>query len=70
MHFLMCRNFYGKDIKNSFDFSAKLLEEAYVAVVPGGAFGDDRSVRISYATSLDKIKEGMDRIERFCDSII
>ncbi len=51
-------NFYGKDIKNSFDFSAKLLEEAYVAVVPGGAFGDDRSVRISYATSLDKDKRG------------
>jgi aspartate aminotransferase len=62
-------SFYGNDIKNSFDFSTRLLEEAYVAVVPGGAFGDDRFVRISYATTLDKIEEGMNRIEQFCSEI-
>jgi len=58
--------FYKGNIKNSFDFSSELLEKAYVAVVPGAAFGDDRFVRISYATTMDKIKEGMDRIEKFC----
>jgi aspartate aminotransferase len=58
--------YYSGSIKNSFDFSNRLLEEAFVAVVPGAPFGDDRSVRISYATSMDKIEEGMNRIEKFC----
>jgi len=58
--------FYKGSIKNSFDFSNALLDKAYVAVVPGAAFGDDRFVRISYAATIDKIKEGMDRIEKFC----
>jgi aspartate aminotransferase len=40
-----------------------------VAVVPGVAFGDDRTVRLSYATSLDIIKSGLDRIEDFCRSL-
>ena len=62
-------SFYENDIKNSFDFSTRLLEEAYVAVVPGAAFGDDRFVRISYATTLDKIEEGMNRLEKFCREI-
>ncbi len=54
------------NINNSFDFADRLLEEAYVAVVPGGAFGDDRSIRISYAASMEKIKEGINRMEDFC----
>ncbi|MBN1298076.1 MAG: pyridoxal phosphate-dependent aminotransferase [Actinobacteria bacterium] len=62
--------FYKGNVKNSFDFSSELLEKAYVAVVPGGAFGDDRFVRISYAASMDKIIEGMNRIEKFCKSLI
>jgi aspartate aminotransferase len=62
-------SFYKGGIKNSFDFSSELLEKAYVAVVPGAAFGDDRFVRISYATTIDKIKEGMDRLEKFCGSL-
>ncbi|RJX18127.1 MAG: pyridoxal phosphate-dependent aminotransferase [Ammonifex sp.] len=44
------------------DLAALLLEEAKVAVVPGAAFGDDRFVRISYATSFENIKEGLNRI--------
>jgi aspartate aminotransferase len=40
-----------------------------VAVVPGIAFGDDRTIRLSYATSLDVIKSGLDRIEEFCRSL-
>ena len=61
--------FYNKSIKNSFDFAEQLLENDFVAVVPGAAFGDDRFVRISYATSLDNIKEGIDRFENFCKKI-
>jgi len=39
-----------------------LLEKAGVAVVPGEAFGSPDHVRLSFATSLDRVREGMDRI--------
>jgi aspartate aminotransferase len=51
------------------NFADRLLSKANVAVVPGIAFGDDRTVRFSYATSLDVIKKGMDRFEEFCRTI-
>jgi aspartate aminotransferase len=51
------------------NFADRLLSKANVAVVPGIAFGDDRTVRLSYATSLDVIKKGMDRFEEFCRTI-
>ena len=51
------------------NFSDRLLSKANVALVPGVAFGDDRTVRLSYATSLDIIKTGLDRIEEFCKTI-
>lgn len=44
----------------------KLLERYKVAAVPGIAFGNDRAIRISYCTSLDVLKEGLDRLEDFC----
>ena len=50
----------------SVNFSEKLLSRSEVAVVPGKAFGVDTTVRLSYATSLDVIKEGLDRFEQFC----
>ena len=62
-------NLYNNRIKNSDDFSGRLLEEGRVAVVPGSAFGDDGYVRISYAASMDKVIEGMDRIEKFCKGL-
>jgi aspartate aminotransferase len=43
----------------------KLLEEAHVAVVPGQAFGTHEHVRISYATSLEQIEEGLKRMAAF-----
>ena len=46
-------------------FAAKVLEEARVAVVPGGAFGDDDCVRLSFATSMPQIEKGLDRLEKF-----
>jgi aspartate aminotransferase len=51
------------------NFADRLLSKANVALVPGVAFGDDRTVRLSYATSLDIIKTGLDRIEEFCKTI-
>jgi aspartate aminotransferase len=57
------KHFKDKSINSSLDLSSYLLEEANVALVPGSAFGDDRYIRISYATSMDNIKKGIDRIE-------
>ena len=51
------------------NFADRLLSKANVAVVPGIAFGDDRTIRLSYATSLDVIKTGLDRIEEFCKTL-
>ncbi len=54
---------------SSLDFSRKLLEEEKVAVVPGTAFGScaEGYIRISYASSLDNLKEALIRIKRFLD---
>lgn len=51
------------------NFADRLLSKANVAVVPGVAFGDDRTIRLSYATSLDVIKRGLDRFEEFCATV-
>ena len=53
----------------STNFADRLLSKANVAVVPGIAFGDDRVVRLSYATGLDVIKPGLDRFEDFCKTL-
>lgn len=50
-------------------FAERLIEEAGVAVVPGAAFGEDGHIRLSYATSMEEIEEGMDRMEKFCRKI-
>jgi len=52
-------------IHNTLEFSARLLAEEHVAVVPGEAFGTDRHVRISYATSLRELERGLERIHQF-----
>ncbi|HYS56338.1 MAG TPA: pyridoxal phosphate-dependent aminotransferase [Thermoanaerobaculia bacterium] len=55
---------YGKGkVHDSNSFAQYLLDEARVAVVPGIAFGSDDHVRISYATSMDRLHEGVRRIE-------
>lgn len=53
----------GSVIKDSFDFCNFILNEAHVAIVPGAAFNSPNTVRIAYTNSMDKIVEGMDRIE-------
>ncbi len=54
---------------SSQNFADRLLSKANVAVVPGAAFGDDRTIRLSYATSLDVIKKGLDRFQDFCRTL-
>jgi len=56
-------------IKDSVDFSARLLEQAYVAVTPGEAFGTNDHVRISYATSMEQLDKGLKRIHEFMTSL-
>jgi len=53
----------------SSEFATRLLNEELVALVPGVAFGADNYVRISYATSMEAIEKGMDRMERFCQKL-
>lgn len=62
------RTIKGKTINSSLDFSNLLLEDANVAVVPGIAFGDDNYVRLSYATSMENIKNGLQRIKEILES--
>jgi aspartate aminotransferase len=57
------KNYKGKTISTSNDFSEFLLDEANVAVIAGGAFGNDAYIRLSYATSMELIVEGMKRID-------
>ena len=56
-------------IKDDTDFVQKLLEKQNVAVVQGSAFGLDGYFRISYATSMQKLKVAMARIKLFCESL-
>ncbi|HEY2342949.1 MAG TPA: pyridoxal phosphate-dependent aminotransferase [Chthoniobacteraceae bacterium] len=53
----------------STNFAERLLSKHHVAVVPGVAFGDDRTIRLSYATSMDIINKGLDRLEEFCKTL-
>jgi aspartate aminotransferase len=57
---------FGKNgIHNTLQFAEQLLEKARVAVVPGEAFGTERHIRISYATSMHELKRGLSRIRQF-----
>jgi len=54
----------GKKISNSFDLSNFILKEAEVALIPGSAFEAEGYLRLSYAASLEDIKDGLNRIEK------
>ncbi|AGY77620.1 pyridoxal phosphate-dependent aminotransferase [Clostridium autoethanogenum] len=67
-------NLFGKTIdgvviNNSLEFSQKLLEKEKVAVIPGLGFGLDGYIRLSYATSMENIQNGMDRIDKFISQL-
>ncbi|MEN6623357.1 MAG: pyridoxal phosphate-dependent aminotransferase [Smithella sp.] len=57
------RSFQGTKITNSTELINYLLDEANVATIPGAAFGNDSHIRLSYATSLKNIEEGLKRIK-------
>jgi len=59
------RTLFGKKINGSDDFAELFLEKALVAIVPCSGFGADNYLRWSYATSMDSIKIGLDRLEKF-----
>ena len=60
---------YNEVVKGSVDFAARLLEKEKVAVIPGEAFGADKNIRISYATSEEQIGKGIDRIKHFVENM-
>lgn len=62
------KSYKGKKIEGSLQFADAALSEG-VALIPGIAFGDDHSVRLSYAISMEDIKEGLDRLERFISEL-
>lgn len=62
---LLGKEFYGRVIKNADDFAETFLKEARVAVVPGTGFGAENYVRWSYATSMENITEGLERLKKF-----
>jgi aspartate aminotransferase len=51
------------EIRTSSDLALYLIKEAQVVLIPGSAFGSDNHLRISFAASMDRLNEGMDRIE-------
>ena len=55
----------GAVVRNSYGMAYYLLREARVAIVPGDSFGNDACIRLSYATSMDDLKEAMVRMTRF-----
>jgi aspartate aminotransferase len=56
-------------IGSSIQFADRLLETEHVAVVPGEAFGTYTHIRISYATSIEELARGLDRIHRFMERL-
>jgi aspartate aminotransferase len=56
-------------MKTPLEFADRLLKEASVAVVPGEAFGTSDHVRISYATSMQELERGLDRIHQFVEKL-
>lgn len=66
---LLGKRIEGASVSNSMELTEVLLNKAHVAVVPGAVFGDDRYLRLSYATSIENIVEGLNRIENFIKKI-
>lgn len=54
----------GRTVEGSLAMADYLMEEVHLAVVPGEAFGEDRCIRLSFALSMEELREGFDRLER------
>ena len=60
---LLKKTYNGKLINTDIELADYLLDEAKIAVVPGSAFGAKGFIRFSYATSMQNIVEGLNRLE-------
>ncbi len=67
--FYMFPNISATGMK-SLDFCQALLESEKVATIPGVAFGADDCIRLSYATDLETLEKGMDRLEKFISNLV
>ncbi len=63
------KEYKGQKINAAADFARFLLEDYYVAVIPCEDFGFDDHFRISYSVSMEEIREGLDRIKKYCESL-
>ena len=62
--------FFGRGgVKSAAEFAGKLLREAHVATVPGEGFGTQEHIRVSYATSMQELDRGLERIRKFTASL-
>ena len=66
---LFGKTYNGRKIETADDFADMFLESKLVAVVPGTGFEAPDCVRWSYATSMENIKEGLDRLESFLSEL-
>lgn len=66
---LFGKSYNGFVINNATDLSMYLLDVAHVALVPGAAFGDDKYIRFSYATSEDKLTEALKRMKEAIEKL-
>ena len=60
---------YGNSLRNSADFAQQLLEKEQTVVTDGAGFGSEGYIRLSYATSMSQLEEGVKRIKRFVESL-
>jgi len=68
--FADCRSFMGRgDVLSDVDFAERLLEQGRVAVVPGSAFHAPGYFRLSFAESMARLEEAMNRLQAFCRSL-
>jgi aspartate aminotransferase len=59
----------SSEVKSSADFASRLLAEEQTVVTDGAGFGADGYLRISYATSMEQLREGVTRIKRFVERL-
>jgi aspartate aminotransferase len=60
---------FNGDLRTSADFAQRLLEEEQTVVTDGASFGAEGYLRISYATSMEQLEEGMKRLKRFVERL-
>ncbi len=67
--FVNTSKFHKGNIKDSTDFATYLLEKHHLACVPGGPFGSEDHIRLSFATNDEVIKKGLERIRTACSEL-